>query len=211
MQLISDGKVLRAGPYNELLASCPKFLDLVNAHKQTIGTDTLAEVSKSKRQTSFTLKVQKHDFVSEYQESKGQNLIKQGEREVGDMGFTPYLIYLYQSKGYLYFSIVALAHSAFLTGQILQNTWMVSGVDNPRIKNSKLIVHYVIIGLCMTIFLFFRSLATVKVGMKSSKAIYSQLAKSLFRAPLSFYDSTPLGRILTRVSMNLSYVLQCSL
>ncbi|XP_057526172.1 ABC transporter C family member 10-like [Amaranthus tricolor] len=204
--LISDGKVLRAGPYNELLASCPKFLDLVNAHKQTIGTDTLAEVSKSKRQTSFTLKVQKHDFVSEYQESKGQNLIKQGEREVGDMGFTPYLIYLYQSKGYLYFSIVALAHSAFLTGQILQNTWMVSGVDNPRIKNSKLIVHYVIIGLCMTIFLFFRSLATVKVGMKSSKAIYSQLAKSLFRAPLSFYDSTPLGRILTRISSDLSTV-----
>ncbi|KAL0304369.1 UNVERIFIED_CONTAM: ABC transporter C family member 10 [Sesamum radiatum] len=44
------------------------------------------------------------------------------------------------------------------------------------------------------------------MGMKSSRALFSQLLISLFRAPMSFYDSTPLGRILSRVSSDLSIV-----
>lgn len=38
LQLMTDGEVLHAGPYHELLASSKEFSDLVNAHKETAGT-----------------------------------------------------------------------------------------------------------------------------------------------------------------------------
>ncbi|RZC91253.1 hypothetical protein C5167_027315 [Papaver somniferum] len=55
-------------------------------------------------------------------------------------------------------------------------------------------------------FTLFRSLATVALGMKASESIFNQLLSSLFHAPTAFFESTPLGRILSRVSSDLSIV-----
>ena len=52
----------------------------------------------------------------------------------------PYRLYLSQSKGYFYDVVAALVHCVFIAGQISQNTWMASGVDNPNVSTEKLIV-----------------------------------------------------------------------
>ncbi|CAO2821256.1 unnamed protein product [Amaranthus hypochondriacus] len=201
--LMSDGKILKAGTYHELLASSSQFLDLVNAHQTTVGSEPEVEVSTSRKSKySNTNEIEK-----QYETAKGETqLIRKEEREVGNTGLKPYLIYLNQSKGYLYFSILALSHIAFLCSQIIGNTWMASAVDNPEVSKFTLIVVYVIIGLCTPLILLVRSLAVVTLGMESSKSLFSQLLNSLFRAPMSFYDSTPLGRILSRISSDLSLV-----
>ncbi|KAK9663650.1 hypothetical protein RND81_O265100 [Saponaria officinalis] len=203
--LMSDGEILRAGPYDELLASSPDFLDLVNAHKETAGTENMSEVNDTGI-LNISAKEIKTKVEKQYNASEGGQLIKQEEREKGDTGLKPYLLYLSQSKGYLYFAVVALSQWTFLAGQISQNTWMASGVDNPNVSTEKLIVVYLIIGFSSTIFLLIRSLVVVKFGMISSRSLFSKLLNSLFRAPMSFYDSTPLGRILSRVSADLSIV-----
>lgn len=204
--LMSDGEILRSGFYHELLASSQEFLDLVNAHKEIAGTERLAEVSTSAGQKYSMKDIEKSVIEHERKESKGDQLIKREERETGDTGLKPYLLYLNQNKGYLYFSIASLAHLTFVIAQVLQNTWMASGVDNPHVSTSKLIVVYLIIGFCSTFFLLVRSLAAVTLGMESSKSLFTQLLNSIFRAPMSFYDSTPIGRILSRVSSDLSIV-----
>ncbi|XP_057547950.1 ABC transporter C family member 10-like isoform X2 [Amaranthus tricolor] len=204
--MMSDGQILISGTYHELLASSQKFFDLVNAHKETANRETLAEVGTIKRQNYSTLEIQRANVENEYQSLKGDQLIKQEEREIGDTGFKPYFIYLNQNKGYLYFSINALAFVTFLTGQILQNTWIAFGVDNPHVTKSKLIIVYIIIGFCSTFFLLIRAFTVVLLGAKSSESFSSQLLNSLFHASMSFYDSTPLGRILSRVSSDLNIV-----
>ncbi|CAI0546371.1 unnamed protein product [Linum tenue] len=79
-------------------------------------------------------------------------------------------------------------------------------VDNPNISTLKLIGVYLLIGVGSTVFLLSRGISTVILNMQSSRSLFSQLLISLFRAPMSFYDSTPLGRILSRVSSDLSIV-----
>ena len=211
LQMMSDGQILISGTYHELLASSQKFFDLVNAHKETANRETLAEVGTIKRQNYSTLEIQRANVENEYQSLKGDQLIKQEEREIGDTGFKPYFIYLNQNKGYLYFSINALAFVTFLTGQILQNTWIAFGVDNPHVTKSKLIIVYIIIGFCSTFFLLIRAFTVVLLGAKSSESFSSQLLNSLFHASMSFYDSTPLGRILSRVITKLSPALHICL
>ncbi|KAI5347148.1 hypothetical protein L3X38_015027 [Prunus dulcis] len=46
--LMLDGEILHAAPYHHLLASSQEFQDLVNAHKETAGSERLADASSAK-------------------------------------------------------------------------------------------------------------------------------------------------------------------
>ncbi|XP_059667170.1 ABC transporter C family member 10-like [Cornus florida] len=204
--MMSDGEIKCAAPYHQLLASSQEFQELVNAHKETAGSERLAEVTSPRRREPSTREISKTHIEKKSKASGGDQLIKQEEREIGDTGFKPFIQYLNQNKGYLYFSLAALCHLTFVICQILQNSWMAANVENPDVSKLRLIVVYLLIGFSSTFFLLFRSLFGVTLGMQSSKSLFSQLLNSLFRAPMSFYDSTPLGRILSRVSSDLSIV-----
>ena len=92
-----------------------------------------------------------------------------------------------------------MSHIIFVAGQISQNSWMAANVQNPHISTLKLISVYIIIGVCTMFFMLSRSLVVVVLGIRTSRSLFSQLLNSLFHAPMSFFDSTPLGRVLSRV------------
>ncbi|KAF9611048.1 hypothetical protein IFM89_026755 [Coptis chinensis] len=202
---MSDGEILHAAPYHQLLATSQEFQVLVNAHKETAGSERLTNVVSSLRTAAPTREIKKAHNEKQLAASADQ-LIKLEERESGDTGLKPYLQYLNQNKGYIYFSFACLGHFVFVAGQILQNSWMAAKVEDPHVGKLRLIIVYLIIGFLSTLFLLLRSISVVALGLLSSKSLFSQLLSSLFRAPMSFYDSTPLGRILTRVSADLSIV-----
>ncbi|KAM3682076.1 hypothetical protein ACJW31_12G045200 [Castanea mollissima] len=196
--LMSNGKILQEATYNQLLASNKEFQDLVNAHKETAGSERLTVVSSISRRGTSSREIRNIYVEKELQANEVDGLIKQEEREIGDMGFKPYKQYLNQNKGFLYFFIACLSQLVFVVSQILQNSWMAANVDNPRVSTLRLVRVYLLIGLAPILFTLCRTLSTVALGLKSSKSLFSQLLDSLFRAPMSFYDSTPLGRILSR-------------
>lgn len=196
---MSDGEILCAAPYSKLLDSSKEFQDLIHAHKETAGSEGLSEMTEARTSEASSKEIRKS-----YTEQNGpaagvDQLIKKEEREVGDTGFKPYVLYLKQNKGFLTFSVAALCHLTFVIGQIMQNSWMAANVDDPNVDSLRLILVYLLIGAVTTLFLLARTLTTVAMGLQSSRALFSQLLISLFRAPMSFYDSTPLGRILSRV------------
>ncbi|KAJ4951568.1 hypothetical protein NE237_028400 [Protea cynaroides] len=203
--LMSDGEILHAAPYYQLLASTREFQELVNAHKDTAGSERLAEVTTPQK-GEITLGENKKYTKKQFKTTEKDQLIKEEEREIGDTGLKPYIQYLNQNKGFLYFTIACLCHIIFTAGQIFQNSWMAANVQNPHVSQLLLIIVYLVIGCVSTFILLFRSLAAVALCMQSSRSIFSQLLNSLLHAPMSFYDSTPLGRILSRVSSDLSIV-----
>ncbi|KAK7279862.1 hypothetical protein RJT34_24921 [Clitoria ternatea] len=204
--LMSNGEIIQAAPYHHLLTTSQEFQDLVNAHKETAGSDRLMDVASSKKHSNNAIEIRKIYMENQFEASQGGQLIKKEEREKGDKGFKPHLQYLNQDKGYIYFILAALSQFTFVIGQIFQNLWMASNVDNPHISTLQLIAVYLFIGFLSALFLFIRTLVVVTMTLRTSKAIFLQLLSSLFRAPMSFYDSTPLGRILSRVSSDLSIV-----
>ncbi|RZC84959.1 hypothetical protein C5167_047745 [Papaver somniferum] len=109
-------------------------------------------------------------------------LIEEEERETGDTGWKPYLQYLNQNRGFFYFSAAIGCQVIYFACQILQNYWMAANAQNSEIS------------------------FTVVLGMKASESIFDKLLSSLFHAPIAFYEATPLGRIISRVSSDLSIV-----
>ncbi|RLM92977.1 ABC transporter C family member 10-like [Panicum miliaceum] len=207
--LMSDGEIIRSAPYQDLLAYCQEFQNLVNAHKDTIGGSDLNKVPTN-RAKEISIKETNDTHGSRYREtvkpSPADQLIKTEEREIGDTGLKSYILYLCQSKGYLYASLCVISHMIFIAGQISQNSWMAANVQSTDVSTLKLISVYIAIGVCTMFFLLSRSLAMVLLGIRTSRSLFSQLLNSLFRAPMSFFDSTPLGRVLSRVSSDLSIV-----
>ncbi|XP_078169806.1 ABC transporter C family member 10-like isoform X1 [Carex rostrata] len=218
VMLMSDGEILRSAAFCELFASCMEFQDLVHAHKETAGIEKLNNMvpQNNKNETINGHEISKIDGGTiknvlqkenaKLSEGGSDQLIKKEERERGNTGLKPFMQYLGQNKGYLYYSLLVLAHIVFVTGQISQNTWMAGNVQNPNVSTLKLILVYLGIGFGTVFILFFRSLLLVVLGLEASKSLFSQLLGSLFRAPMGFYDSTPLGRILSRVSSDLTIV-----
>lgn len=198
---MSDGKIQHASNYHHLLTFSQEFKDLVDAHKTTGAPSRHAHVTSTSIHSKSSREMIQYFTKQSIHVVNGDQLIKQEEREKGDTGFKPYLQYLNQKRGYIYFFATILSHLMFVIFQMLQYSWMAASVDNPRVSKLKLLGVYFLIAFSSTMFVILRSLLAVALGFQSSKVLFRQLINSLFRASMSFYDSTPLGRILSRVSL----------
>ncbi|KAI4364935.1 hypothetical protein MLD38_020966 [Melastoma candidum] len=205
--LMSSGKIVNSGMYDELIASCQVFRELVYAHTLHSHSENRILTASSLRPTDVPEDFQKMYTSNKMTSGRARDqLIKPEEREKGDAGLKPYLQYLNHKKGVFYFSMTIICHTMFVVGILVQNYWMAAKVDNARISHVKLNLVYTEIGAALALFLLIRSFIIVIYGCGSSESIFTRLLHSLFRAPISFYDSTPLGRILSRVSSDLGIV-----
>ncbi|MBA0552215.1 hypothetical protein Golob_023045 [Gossypium lobatum] len=204
--LMSGGEIIEAGTYDQLLASSQKFQDLVNAHNNTIGSEMDVSYSSNGRVMASKDVIKNVQVKEEPIMATGEQLIKEEERETGDTGLKPYLQYLRHNKGFLYFTLAILFHVAFIIGQLVQSYWLAAELQSSEVSSKELLTVFTVIGFSLAIFLLLRSFYVVLLGRGASESIFSTLLKSLFRAPMSFYDSTPVGRILSRVSSDLSII-----
>ncbi|MBA0824858.1 hypothetical protein Goarm_021496 [Gossypium armourianum] len=204
--LISGGEIIEAGTYDQLLASSQKFQDLVNVHNNTIGSEMDVSYSSNGRVMASKDVIKNVHVKEEPIMATGEQLIKEEERETGDTGLKPYLQYLRHNKGFLYFTLAILFHVAFIIGQLVQSYWLAAELQSSEVSSKELLTVFTVIGFSLAIFLLLRSFYVVLLGRGASESIFSTLLKSLFRAPMSFYDSTPVGRILSRVSSDLSII-----
>lgn len=201
--LISGGEIIQAATYDHLLVTSQEFQDLVNAHKETMGPETFGEHVSSKEDENEVKKVEDEGHNNT---SPADQLIKKEERETGDTGLKPYIDYLSHKKGFLYFTLSTFAYLIFLVAQILQSLWIATYIPSTSISRLKLVIVYSGIGIGMMFLLLTRSFLVVYLGLEASESIFYKLMSSLFRAPMAFYDSTPVGRILSRVSSDLSII-----
>ncbi|XP_021757602.1 ABC transporter C family member 10-like [Chenopodium quinoa] len=201
--LMVEGQIIKSGTYEQLMTSSLEFQNLVNAHNNSMQSDNCKE--------SRSLPNLKNDERDNFNQDKvhaslGDKLIQKEERETGDKGFKPYIQYLSHGRGFLYSSLAILAHILFLLGQSIQSYWLANNVQNPGVSEVKFVTVYSIIGCSVGIFLLVRSFSIVSLGLDTSRSIFTTLLNSLFRAPMSFFDATPLGRILSRVSSDISII-----
>ncbi|CAN1178199.1 ABC transporter C family member 10 [Linum perenne] len=203
--LMSSGEILNTGTYDRMLGSCQEFHELVNAHKNRNDWKMQQSLSEQTSDVS-NIEILKVDTKDNITATSGDQLIMKEERETGDTGFKPYREYLSKRSGFLFCFLTAIFHFLFLAGQLVQNYLLAADIDNPEVSKASLLMIYTVIGCILPIFMLFRSIALVKLGCDASESIFFTLLNSLFRAPMSFYDSTPLGRILSRVSSDLSII-----
>ncbi|KAJ6389507.1 hypothetical protein OIU77_027769 [Salix suchowensis] len=213
--VMESGKITQSGSYEELLIAGTAFEQLINAHKDSI---TLSGPLNNENQGE-SLKV---DMVQS-DESKlprpgkdniegeisvksvpGVQLTEEEEKENGDVGWKPFLDYLSVSKGTPLLCLSILSQCGFVAFQAAATYWLAFAIQIPNISSGFLIGIYTLISTLSAIFVYGRSLSTAYLGLKASKTFFSGFTDAIFKAPMLFFDSTPVGRILTRASSDLS-------
>ncbi|WJX92056.1 hypothetical protein P8452_73749 [Trifolium repens] len=87
---------------------------------------------------------------------------------------------------------------------IASTFWLAIAIEIPKITNTTLIGVYALVSFSSSGLVYVRSYLTALLGLKASTAFFSSFTTAIFNASMLFFDSTPVGRILTRASSDLS-------
>lgn len=63
---------------------------------------------------------------------------------------------------------------------------------------------YLVLGITSVTMIFVRNMSFVKISVKSSRRLHHRIFQSVLMCPLSFFDTTPVGRITGRFSKDMN-------
>ncbi|KAK5786563.1 hypothetical protein PVK06_041200 [Gossypium arboreum] len=224
-KVMKGGRIVQAGEYNDILNSGTDFMELVDAHKKALSALDTVEASSGSEQTTSegegdigttNGKVQieenqgnesgKVDDVG----PKGQ-LVQEEEREKGQVGFSVYRKYITTAYGGALVRLIVRAMILFQSYQIGINYWMAWGSPmsadiKPPVGSFTLIIVYLALAITSVVCVLAISMLLGTAGYKTATLLFKKMHLCIFRAPMSFFDSTPSGRILNRASADQSAV-----
>lgn len=134
-----------------------------------------------------------------------KQLVQDEERERGRVSMKVYWSYMTAAYKGLLIPLIILAQTMFQVLQIASSWWMAWAVpqtegDEPKTSSMMLILVYMALAFGSSWFIFIRAVLVATFGLAAAQKLFLKMLRTVFRAPMSFFDSTPSGRILNRVS-----------
>lgn len=221
-----EGKIVESGRYDELVNSGLDFGELVAAHETSMelveaGADSAAAaaIAKSPRtptsphasspRTSMEsprLSDLNDEHVKSFLGSSnvedGSKLIKEEERETGQVSLRVYKQYCTEAYGWWGIVLVVFFSLTWQGSLMASDYWLAyetSAKNAISFDASVFIRVYVIIALVSIVLVSLRSYYVTHLGLKTAQIFFRQILNSILHAPMSFFDTTPSGRILSRV------------
>lgn len=155
-------------------------------------------------------------FGHDYEQDEDQDIMKKtGEiAEKGEKGNIKLSVYLEYFKAcnysYMIFWVVCFCAnvSATLFGSYVLKVWSEKNLsENMNYKPVLFLGLYVGLGILASFLSLFGSLVIwMYCVINGSKHFHDTMARSVLRAPMSFFETTPIGRILNRFSEDLSVI-----
>ncbi|CAH9131097.1 unnamed protein product [Cuscuta epithymum] len=222
--VMKDGKITQAGKYNDILNMGSEFMELVSAHNEALSSIDVYEGSKAVLGTANSSLVSiKQTKIQNAESEGGENgvrgngvepkgqLVQEEEREKGNVSLLVYWRYITTAYGGALVPFVLLAHILFQALQIGSDYWMAwatpaSERETPPVGSHALIIVYVSLAIGSLFCIIGRSLLLATAGYKTATQLFNKMHLCIIRAPMSFFDATPCGRILNRASTDQSAV-----
>ncbi|KAJ0743495.1 putative ABC-type xenobiotic transporter [Helianthus annuus] len=209
--VMRDGMVVQSGKYDELIQSGLDFKDLVSAHEssmQLVQTESTEPQTVTKSHTSNS-----NEHTNENQKSQEQSqsssitgtskLIEDEERETGRVSLHVYKVYATEAFGWFGAVLVLLLSVLWQSSQMASDYWLAyeTSEDQAASFDPKVFIGvYAIIAGAAFVFVLGRTVFSMFLGLETAQKFFKQILHSILHAPMSFFDTTPSGRILSRAS-----------
>ncbi|RDX86659.1 ABC transporter C family member 14, partial [Mucuna pruriens] len=217
IMVMREGRIVQSGKYDELLKAGLDFGELVAAHESSMeiaeasdkGGDDSAQSPKLGRNPSKEKENAGEKQPQDQSKSdKGKaNLIEDEERETGSVDLKVYKQYFTEAFGWWGVALMMAMSLAWILSFLAGDYWLAIGTAQDTIfPPSVFIIVYAIIAFVVCAVVMIRSLLFTYWGLKTSQSFFTGMLQSILHAPMSFFDTTPSGRILSRVSTDLLWV-----
>ncbi|MBY0452542.1 MAG: ATP-binding cassette domain-containing protein, partial [Bdellovibrionaceae bacterium] len=187
------------GTYNELMQSCPAFKRFVSTYESNLEVEKKSGLQTSQNQNSSEVT------------GDSSRIIQDEDRAIGAVESSIYVNYLkalggkppHQKK---IIALLFIAAISVVTAPLLQKLWLSQSNKIPDLQPLKMILIYGGLGLLTMIVTFASNTFWSRRGIAAGKAFHDQMLASILSAPIRFFDSTPVGRILQRFSRDVESV-----
>ncbi|KAI9204423.1 P-loop containing nucleoside triphosphate hydrolase protein, partial [Polychytrium aggregatum] len=214
--VMDQGRVADQGTYESLMQSSGAFSRLMKefggvsereAGDQAEPSSNDDIVAKTESKTDIDLVIEDdHNIPVDVGEDKG-NLIVREERNVGAVAGSMYSKYLKMAGG-VSMGVLIMSISVLIQGsRIGTDNWLVQwSYSTFRLSLAANEGIFVVLGLCQVVTLVVVGTLFATAGIRAAKTLHDSALRSLFHAPMQFFDQTPLGRITNRFSKDLDTV-----
>uniref|UniRef100_A0A7N6C441 Uncharacterized protein n=1 Tax=Anabas testudineus TaxID=64144 RepID=A0A7N6C441_ANATE len=221
--LMKDGQIAEHGTHAQLMSKERDYATLFKSMQQEVRPEAqkASENLKNKQERTGAAKadgaVNVAKVTPKVESKKGEQLMKAEEKGSGSVSWSVYGAYIKAAGGPLVF-IINMFFFLSTTGSIAFSNWWLShwirqgsGVSFETILNSmRLNPHiqyystvYVASMGAVLLLKTVRGLVFVKCTVKAASALHDKLFRRILLSPMRFFDTTPLGRILTRFSRDM--------
>ncbi|KAK8613852.1 hypothetical protein V6N13_101608 [Hibiscus sabdariffa] len=207
--VMKDGLIVQSGKYEELIAdSDGELVRQMNAHRKSLD-----QVNPPQDDDSVTARPCQISQIEVIEEKYGDptcygKLFDQSQEEETETGRVKWSVYstfvTAAYKGALV-PVILLCQVFFQGLQIGSNYWIAWATEeNHKVSREQLIGIFVMLSGGSSIFILGRAVFLASIAIETAQRLFLGMITSVFRAPISFFDSTPSSRILSRSSTDQS-------
>jgi ABC-type multidrug transport system fused ATPase/permease subunit len=193
------------GTFDDLIKEKTEFSKLYDKFKREKVHGPKEEKIGSSTEEKIADSDLKPAAESEKGEKKGE-LVEEEYRQKGDVSLEVYFSY-FKAAGFLSLPLLLLISAISRAGMIGSDLWLSywsSGKGDHEAMYY--ITGYGIISAVSLLLIFTATLCSSVMGYLAAKSIHFNMLACLLRAPVSFYDATPLGRIINRFSRDIDTI-----
>mmetsp|Transcript_2922 Transcript_2922/g.6525 ORF Transcript_2922/g.6525 Transcript_2922/m.6525 type:complete len:1532 (-) Transcript_2922:147-4742(-) len=215
--VMEGGTIKHQGRYQDLIASGVDFAGAVDVSKiKKAEEETKEESSEEEEITKDTTKVKSKQEDKVAQKKAGATLVKDEEKEDGEVNSQAYLRYV-RAGGLCIFCTMLFIQAAGRTFEIMSTFWLSKWAADMQAAEARgepfsvgetnfYVAIYALFGLLGIFGLGFRGIFIAIHRLKASQQLHDGLTDSVLSAPVSFFDVTPIGRILNRFAADMDKV-----
>ncbi|KAG0018030.1 hypothetical protein BGZ81_010421 [Podila clonocystis] len=207
---MKDGEIVERGTFHELMSNDGEFSNLMKAHGG-IEEDQVEEEEEEEaavvaavEQTAEKTEEEKTEGKGEKKDTAGgkpKGLMSQEERATGSVDGKIYKSYVNAAGGSLLVPLLLFLLIITQITKVGNDLWLSWWTEDKFGESPKFyMILYAVWGIAQGIFQFINGFYFSLAGARAAKNLHQRALQNIFRAPSSFFDTTPLGRIINRFS-----------
>lgn len=215
--VMENGTIKHQGSYQDLIDQGVDFAGAVDVSKiQKTESDSGDNSTDANTKSKGDVKMATKDEDKAAQKKAGGALISKEDRESGDVATDAY--YQYAKAGGWCIAILTILIQAVGRGfEIVSTFWLaiwadrmqqaeVRGEPFTKQETSFYVGIFGLFGFCSILGLGFRGIFLAMHRLRASRRLHDGLTAAVLRAPISFFDVTPIGRVLNRFAADMDKV-----
>ncbi len=202
--VMEGGKILEQGAPADLRATGTRFAELLHYHEQ-MNKDSAKAISMQTALLQGTSLDEASD-LEEDTEQEAPSLITTEDRAIGAVSTGTTRRYIAQlAPGIMACGLLAL----FLLRQgaaVSTDLWLTFGATIHAIHPRTFILGYLLAIAIVCVTAYLRATVTLSRGLQAGLTCHDRLLTGVLHAPMRFFESNPVGRILNRFSRDIETV-----
>ncbi|KAF2854807.1 hypothetical protein T440DRAFT_496167 [Plenodomus tracheiphilus IPT5] len=195
---IEEGHIQAVDTFDNLMSNNPDFVHLMSTTAKEEEKEEIDEVNEDEVETEVK------DTKKQRKQKKQAALMQVEERATKSVSWTVWIEYIKAGGGIwvgpLVFILLVLAQGANIVTSLWLSYWT---SDKFGFSEGSYIAAYACFGFSQALFMFLFSFSVSVFGTQAGKVMLQRAISRVLRAPMSFFDTTPLGRITNRFSKDI--------